>query len=232
MAENLESQNTPRPETAEKTNQTRPAVGKTVEGERRSFADNGGASAEGLQIARRTAEAGKRLAETARPSELAELWRAPFESLPAMQMEMGRMFDEFWRTTMGLGASPAMRALRPFAGLTPGGLFGQPPVDVTETDHGYRLALEVPGMAANDLDLSIDGDSLVVCGHKSEEHKDANTSYRISERRYGRFERRFPIEPDVDRNAIEASYKDGVLRINLPRSEKAEKTRSKIAIRG
>ncbi len=231
MADNLESQNTSRPETADKTTQSKPATGRTVEGERRSFADNGEASVEGLQIARRHAEAGKRPAEPTRPSELAGLWRAPFESLPAMQMEMGRLFDEFWRTTMGLGAAPTMRALRPFAGLTPGGLFGQPPVDVTETDHGYSLALEVPGMAANDLDLSIEGDSLVVCGHKSEEHKDANASYRISERRYGRFERHFPIEPDVDRNAIEASYKDGVLRINMPRSAKAEKTRSKIAIK-
>ena len=87
-------------------------------------------------------------------------------------------------------------------------------------------------MALGDLDLAVEGDNLVVCGHKAEEHRDATTTYQLSERRYGRFERRFPIEPDVDRSAIEAGYKDGVLHITLPRKAKADRARAKIAIRG
>ena len=228
MPENLELQNTSRSEAADRT-QPKSNASKGVEGERRSFAESAEASP-AVSVAQRAVEAGRRLAETGRPSELAELWRTPFEAFPMMQMEMGRVFDEFWRSTLGMGGVSAMRALRPFTGLTP--LFGQPPVDVTETDQGYSLALEVPGMSADDLDLSLDGDILVVCGHKSDERKEATASYRISERRFGRFERHFPITPDINRNAIEASYKDGVLRINLPRSAKSERARSKIAIKG
>ncbi|QUD89219.1 Hsp20/alpha crystallin family protein [Phenylobacterium montanum] len=232
MADHLESQAAQRPETAEKTAQTKTAAGKPAEGERRSFADNGAGSPLGLQVAHRTAEAGKRAAQTGAPADLLEFWRAPFDSLPAMQMEAGRLFDEFWRSAMGLGALPAMRATQPFAGFSPGRLFGQPPVDLTETDAAYSLALEVPGMTLADLDLAVEGDNLVVCGHKSEEHKDATTTYRLSERRFGRFERRFPIAADVNRSAIEASYKDGVLHITLPRKATAEKARSRIAIKG
>jgi len=230
MPENLESQNVSRSEAAEKT-QSKSNAGKGVEGERRSFAE-GAETSPAMSVAQRATEAGRRLAETGRPADLAELWRTPFEAIPAMQMEMGRLFDEFWRNTWGMGGSTAMRALRPFSGLTSNGLFGQPPADVTETEQGYNLTLEVPGISANDLDLSLEGDTLVVCGHKSEERKEATASYRMSERRFGRFERHFPLTPDINRNAIEARYRDGVLNIDLPRSNKAEKARSKIAIKG
>lgn len=231
MAENLETQTNQRGESADKTAGARPA-GKTVEGERRSFADNGNGSPLALQVAHRAAEAAQRVVESGRPADLAEFWRTPFESLPAMQMEMGRAFDEFWRSAMGMSGLPSMRASRPFAGLTPTALFAQPPVDATETDQAYSLAIEVPGMVLGDLDLSVEGDSLMVRGHKAEERKDATASYRISERRFGRFERRFPIAADADRSAISADYRDGVLRITVPRTAKPEKARSKISIKG
>lgn len=218
------------------------AAERGVDGERRTFA-------EGENAARQTAATGaravrdltadaahtsRRLAETGRQTthEVADLWRSSLDPLPSFQLEMTRLFDDFWRGALGLGGFPAMRASRPFAGLGPAALFGQPPVDVRETEHAYLLAIEAPGLNADDLDLSLDGDSLTVRGHKTEEREDATATYRISERRFGRFERRFPVAPDVERKNIEAQYRDGVLKITLPkRSEgEGEQRRSKIEI--
>src|SRR5438105_188151 len=75
-----------------------------------------------------------------------------------------------------------------------------------------------------------DGGALVVCGHKAEENGDASSTYRVSERRYGRFERAFPLPADVDRDRIEAQFRDGVLRITLPKSPTAAPQKSRIEI--
>ncbi|HEY2658970.1 MAG TPA: Hsp20/alpha crystallin family protein [Caulobacteraceae bacterium] len=222
MAENLESQSNPQTGSGDKSSQSK-AGDRTVESERRSFADNGDGASQAVTIAKRAAAEAQH--------EMADLWRAPFNSLPALQMEMSRMFDDFWRGAMGLGGLTTMRASRPLGGVSAATLFGHPAVDVTETERAYLLAIEVPGMAVADLSLSLDGDNLVISGHKAEEREDATTSYRVSERRYGRFERRFPIEPDVNREAIEATYRDGVLRISLPRKASAVAKRSKIQIK-
>ena len=57
-------------------------------------------------------------------------------------------------------------------------------------------------------------------------------AYRVSERRYGRFERSFPLPPDVDRGHIAAQFKDGVLKITLPKNPAAATPRSRIEIKG
>jgi len=224
----------------------------TVEVERRSFADATEAArrtagdvadatrqtaAAGAQatrdIAATAADTSRRLTETGRQTshEVADLWRSSLDPLPSMQLEVTRLFDDFWRSAFGLGGFPAMRAQRPFAGLGPAALFGQPPVDVRETEAAYLLAIEAPGLAAEDLDVSLDGEALTVRGHKAEEREDATATYRISERRFGRFERRFPIAGDVDRSAIQAQYRDGVLKITLPKRGEGDRQRARIEIR-
>jgi HSP20 family protein len=227
------------------------ATDQTVEGERRSFADGAEAArrtADGIadatrqnaatgaqatrDIAATAADTSRRLTETGRQTthEVADLWRSSLEPLPGLQLEMTRMFDDFWRGAFGLGGFPTMRASRPFAGLGAASLFGQPPVDVKETEAAYLLAIEAPGLDADDLDVALDGDSLTVRGHKAEEREDATAAYRISERRFGRFERRFPITGDVDRQNIEAQYRDGVLKITLPKHGQSERPRTRIEV--
>jgi HSP20 family protein len=187
------------------------------------------------EIAARAAGASRRLTETGRQTthDVADLWRLSLEPLPGLQLEMTRLFDDFWRGAFGLSGLPSMRASRPFAGLSAASLFGQPPADVKETEHAYLIAIEAPGLDPDDLDLSIEGDALAVCGHKAEEREDATATYRISERRFGRFERRFPLTPDVERDNIEAQYRDGVLKITLPKRSEGERQRqrSKIEVR-
>ena len=132
----------------------------------------------------------------------------------------------------GFGLFPALRAARPFAAQGAAPLFGLPATDIKETDKAYLLDVELPGLTREDVDLSIEGDMLSICGHKAETRDDAGAAYRISERRFGRFERGFPLPADVERDKIAAEFRDGVLKITLPRNAEAAPHKSKIEIKG
>jgi HSP20 family protein len=112
-----------------------------------------------------------------------------------------------------------------------GGLFAPPPADLKETKDAHLLSIELPGLARGDVDIALSGDMLTVRGQKIEENEDASSAYRVSERRFGRFERSFPIPFDVDRKRIEAQFRDGILKIAMPKRPDAAGQRSKIEIK-
>jgi HSP20 family protein len=86
-------------------------------------------------------------------------------------------------------------------------------------------------MKREDVELAIDGDILRISGHKQEARQEAGAAYRLSERRFGRFERSFPLPPDVDRDAVAAALSDGVLAITLRRAgQAADAKRSQVEI--
>jgi HSP20 family protein len=138
-----------------------------------------------LEGSRQLAEQGRRATR-----QVADSWRQAVDPLLTMQYEIGQWMDEAFRQTFGF-RGPA-NPMRPFGQFNPISLLGLPPADMKETGRAYLLAIELPGLAREDVDLSIHGDRLVVCGHKAEETDDATAAYRVSERRYGRFERAFP----------------------------------------
>jgi HSP20 family protein len=205
---------------------------QNVQGEARSFQQEGG-QANALSGAQSAAEAGRQLAETGRSAsrEVAESWRSAAEPFTAMQMEMTRFLDDTFRQMAGFGLFPALRAARPFA-ASAAPLFGLPATDIKETDKAYTLDIELPGLTPRDVEISIQGDVLTVAGQKAEVRDDNTAAYRISERRFGRFERVFPIAPDVERDKIQAAFRDGVLEISLPRNVQAGPQKSRIEIKG
>ena len=176
-----------------------------------------------------TREAGERGRNAIRES--AESWRGAAEPFLSMQSELNHWFDDLWRQATGMGMLPSLRPSRPFASLSTGPMFGQPAVDLKETDEAYKICAELPGLRPEDIELEIKGDALVLTGHKNEEKDDHRATYRISERRFGRFERRFPLPPDVDRARIEADFREGVLTVILPRETSAQRSGSRIQIR-
>ena len=192
------------------------------------------AIAAGRDMARQGAEATRDVGQSGRLAgrEAADLWRASMEPFTAIQMDMNRWFEDMWRHATGMAAFPAMRAARPLAAAGAASLFGLPTTDVKETDSAYLLAVELPGLGREDVELAVQGDLLTLCGHKSESKADNGASYRVSERRFGRFERSFPIPPDVDRGKISAEFRNGVLDVALPKSEAAARRGSKIEIKG
>ncbi len=193
----------------------------------------GRAPADIAQAAQTIAEGGRQMAEQGRTAgrHMADAWRQAVDPFLAMQYDMSRMFDDLFRNTFGFRATPGAHSFQPIGRLSPASLFGLPPADLQETEGAHLLAIELPGLSREDVDLSISDDALVVCGHKSEASDDASAAYRISERRYGRFERAFPLPPDVDRARITAQFKDGLLKITLPKNPEAAPQRTRIEIK-
>lgn len=221
-----------------------PVATKALEAPReetRSFSeavqDNGRTLESGFDaardIARRSAEATRRITETGRRAgfDIADVWRDAFDPLRKAHMEMHRWQEQAWRQLTGFSAFPALRAAPPFAALNPATLFGLPPADLKETDAAYEVSLEAPGLAREDLELQIRDDLLVLAGCKVEAAQQAGAAYRMSERRFGRFERAFPIPADADRERIEAAYADGVLTVTLPKTAQAARPGRRIEIR-
>lgn len=193
--------------------------------EPRSFAQSAG------KQAARGAEAMQNLAENSRhqANRAVETWRRTMDPLLAMQMDATRWMDDVWRRWTGISA-PSLRPGGLMGAMSPAALFGQPACDLRESDKAYYIAVELPGMTRDDIDLQVRDNLLTLSGAKSEERDEGGAAYRLSERRFGRFERSFPIPPDVDAKAIDAGFKDGVLKITLPRTQAPEKKSERIEI--
>jgi len=113
----------------------------------------------------------------------------------------------------------------PFGFLAPSTSFFEgwtPAVDIYEDKDKYTVKAELPGMKKEDIDVSLDGNTLTISGERKEEQeKKEGEGYR-SERFFGRFQRSATLPATVQANKIEAAYKDGVLTIVVPKSEEAK----------
>ncbi len=94
----------------------------------------------------------------------------------------------------------------------------RPPVDIAETDDHYAITLEAPGIDMASLDVTFRDGLLDVKGEKHKESEIGECCH-CSERYAGAFERRFRISGAVDADKIDASYKDGILRVLIPKAE-------------
>lgn len=98
--------------------------------------------------------------------------------------------------------------------------------EVQDTGNEIIVRLEVPGMDRENFEVSVpDGRTLVVRGEKRVERKDTRGNYYIMERAYGHFERAIPLPTPVEESGARASYRRGVLRIELPKTQSARTRR-------
>ena len=102
-----------------------------------------------------------------------------------------------------------------------------PPVNIAETDSALRLELELPGVEEKDIDVEIQGNQLVVKAKR--EFHDEKAEFHAVEHRYGSIARRILLPRGLETDAIEASFRNGVLSIEVPKSE--PETARKIEIR-
>jgi len=105
----------------------------------------------------------------------------------------------------------------------------QPLVDVTEIKDAFVVKAEIPGVKAEDIDISVEGDTLSLKGERKLEKKVEEEGVSRIERSYGKFERTVLLPPTVDAEAVKASYTDGVLEIRLPKKEEAKPKRIPVA---
>lgn len=97
-----------------------------------------------------------------------------------------------------------------------------PAFDISETEKEYVITGEIPGTDVKDLDVTLLDGLLTVKGEKKQEKEDKDENYHRVERHYGSFERSFRIPEKVKADKLEATYKDGILKIFLPKSEASE----------
>jgi HSP20 family protein len=157
---------------------------------------------------------------TRRSREGSELSRErrvdPFTSL---QREMHRLFDNFFE---GSATMPSER---------PWGEPSIPKVDVAETTDALQVTAELPGMQEKDVNVTLTGRNLVISGEKKEEKEDKDKNYHRVERTYGAFHRSIPLPTDVDGQKVDASFRNGVLNVILPKAHPSDTAGKKIAVR-
>jgi HSP20 family protein len=124
----------------------------------------------------------------------------PFRDIERLHEEMDRLFRGF--------ALPRLAGEEPQCTVA---------VDILEDKDNVVLKAEIPGVNPKDVELQVHDNVLTISGEKKLEHEDKKDNYVRIERFYGKFSRSFTLPPYVDTQKIEATYKDGVLTVTLPK---------------
>jgi HSP20 family protein len=105
-----------------------------------------------------------------------------------------------------------------------------PLVDISEDDKEYVVKAEIPEMKKEDIKINVHDDVLTVSGERKYEKEEKGKKYHRVERAYGSFMRNFALPENADGSKISADYKDGVLKVHLPKSEHAKKKAIEVKI--
>jgi HSP20 family protein len=97
-----------------------------------------------------------------------------------------------------------------------------PAVDIIEDDKGYRMAIELPGLTEKEIELKVENSVLTVSSKKEEEKEEEKRDYVLKERRSYSFCRSFTLPKNITSDKIEASFKNGILSIFLPKAPEAK----------
>jgi HSP20 family protein len=107
----------------------------------------------------------------------------------------------------------------------------RPPADVQEADTGLEISLELPGMAAEDLEIVAGEGTLTVRGEKTTGREEKGRTYILRERRSGSFERSFAVGANLDPEGTKASFEQGVLTLRVPLKPGAKRAAKQIPIK-
>lgn len=135
-----------------------------------------------------------------------------------MQREINRVFDSFFRTGVQTDTDLAPSAW-------------SPATDVVEHDNQFVVKVELPGLRKEDVNLTLEDNILTVRGEKRLENEEKESNYHRVERSYGAFQRCFTLGQAVEGDKIDASFKDGILTITVPKAEEAKQKQIDIKVR-
>lgn len=105
-----------------------------------------------------------------------------------------------------------------------------PVVDVSEDDNNVHVTAELPGLEKDDFELEMEDNRLILHGEKKTDHEEKDKNYFYSERSYGSFYRAIPLPCEVEVDKIKADYKQGVLKVELPKTVAAKTNRTKVRV--
>lgn len=140
--------------------------------------------------------------------------------IATLQREMNQVFDGFWR-----------RVSKGFGEFDWPWSHSEARSDVVQTVGGVEVSIELPGMAMEDIEVTVANDMLTVKGEKKVERQEEKKGYYLSERSYGAIWRSIPLPPGVDGEKAEASFRNGVLTIRLPQTAEAEAKVKRIPVK-
>ncbi|OKH21749.1 molecular chaperone [Hydrococcus rivularis NIES-593] len=133
----------------------------------------------------------------------------PFREIDTLQRQMNRLFDE----------------LLPITREAPDGIAFVPPAEMEETADAIHLRLEIPGIDPKDLNVEVSAEAVSISGERKSETKTEEKGVTRTEFRYGKFQRVIPLSTRIQNDKVQAEYKDGILKLTLP---KAEEEKSKV----
>jgi len=99
--------------------------------------------------------------------------------------------------------------------------FFSPQTNLAETESHYEISIDLPGMKPEDFEIEMKDGRLWISGERKQEHEEKEKTFHRIERQYGQFRRIIALGSDVDADRIEAEYKDGVLKVQVPKAEAA-----------
>jgi HSP20 family protein len=138
----------------------------------------------------------------------------PFESLNKMHARINDLFGESFGRTWAKPSSATW----------------YPPVDVLESKDAYLIRAELPGMKKEDFHLEVKDGALTLTGERKSEKAADGVEYRSVERVNGKFWRSFSLPETVKHDGIQATYKDGILEIHVPKAEEAKPRQIEISV--
>jgi HSP20 family protein len=140
-----------------------------------------------------------------------EHWE-PFREMESLRREMNHLFDRVLPHGNG------------------GAIAFMPSVEMEETAEALHLKLEVPGMEGKDLNIQATEDSVIISGERKTESRTEEKGVVRSEFRYGKFERVIPLAVHIQKDKIQADYKNGILNLTLPKVEAEQKVAVKVDV--
>ena len=140
----------------------------------------------------------------------------PFRELATLQNRVNTLFQDYNRGQDELTTTSSF----------------VPAVDVYEDEHKVTLKLEIPGINQEDVDIRLENNTLTVRGERKFEKDEKEENFHRIERRYGSFARSFTLPNTLDPDSVQASYENGVLRIELAKRAEAKPKQIKVNIAG
>ena len=138
----------------------------------------------------------------------------PFRNLSTLQEQVNRLFETSYR---GRGDNSALTTWAPA-------------VDIYETENELVLKADLPEVNERDLDIQIENNMLTIRGERTFDHEVKEDNYLRIERTYGAFSRSFSLPNTVNPEAIKAEYKNGVLRVELPKRAESKPRQVKVNV--
>lgn len=139
----------------------------------------------------------------------------PWQEINSLQRQLNRLLDDTstsdnWDNFSNLSKIPA--------------------AEITETDDALFLKLEIPGMEAKDLDIQVMADKVAIAGERKSKTQSEENGKTKSEFHYGKFQRVIPLPVSIQNTNVSAEYKDGILKLTLPKSEQEKNKVVKVSL--